>query len=156
MSGRTQDILNLRIALILPPLKFFISTIFVAESAVQQEPVQFNTPEPFKQDEASANADNTISDDKLENSETSDVKSTLWQTLNDRTSTSQKPPKSSQQPQPTATDRMDMDYQDVNYIIQKNVFRPNLVPSIPDPRYGGVTDINAQLTPQIQSRNGNR
>ena len=45
-----------------------------------------------------------------------------------------------------------MDNKDMNYIIQKNVFRPNLVPSIPDPRYGGGI---SQLTPEIQSRNSN-
>ena len=136
---------------------------FVTESAVQQEPVQFNTPEPYKQSEASAIADNSLEDgDETLDTSNSEVKSTLWQTLNDRTSTSQKPPKNSQSPA-TATDRMDMDVdysdlqdqelsyqpqlqpQDLSYIIQKNVFRPNLVPSIPDPRY-------PQLTPEIQSR----
>ena len=107
--------------------------------------MQFNTPEPFKQDEASATtaASKTASfeeeEDKNANSEiskNSEVKSTLWQTLNERTSTLNPINHQSQTQNPnSATDRMDMDmdYENLNYILQKNVFRPNLVPSIPDP-----------------------
>ena len=108
--------------------------------------MQFNTPEPFKQDEASATTAasktatfNEEEEDKNANSEiskNSEVKSTLWQTLNERTSTLNPINHQSQTQNPnSATDRMDMDmdYENLNYILQKNVFRPNLVPSIPDP-----------------------
>ena len=103
---------------------------FVTESAVQQEPVQFNTPEPYKQSEASAIADNSLEDgDETLDTSNSEVKSTLWQTLNDRTSTSQKPPKNSQSPA-TATDRMDMDvdysdlqdYKNVNAVVWCGIY----------------------------------
>merc|ERR1712045_985666 len=59
---------------------------------------------------------------------------------------------------------MDMDYPDLSYILQKNVFRPNLVPSIPDPNTGAMLSydsnnnpllVQPQLTPQIQARNSN-
>ena len=107
--------------------------------------MQFNTPEPFKQDEASATtaASKTASFEEEEDkninpeiSKNSEVKSTLWQTLNERTCTLNPINHQSQTQNPnSATDRMDMDmdYENLNYILQKNVFRPNLVPSIPDP-----------------------
>ena len=65
--------------------------LFLA-SSVQQEPVQFNTPEPFKQDEMLATG-NSIEEKKSEeifqtsNNKLSEIKSTLWQSLNDRTTT---------------------------------------------------------------------
>lgn len=114
--------------------------MYFTESAVQQEPVQFNTPEPYKQDEESANSENFISD------KTEEIKSTLWQTLNDRTSTTSQRPTKKQQPQKMATERIDMDYEnDINYYHQ-DVFRPNLVPSIPDP-HNHLFGFNSQLTP---------
>ena len=117
--------------------------------------MQFNTPEPFKQDEASATtaASKTASFEEdhknainSEISKNSEVKSTLWQTLNERTSTLtpiNHQPLQTQIPN-SATDRMDMDmdYPDnLGYILQKNVFRPNLVPSIPDPNSVSIAEI---------------
>ena len=128
----------------------FISNLFsilnqfsnFTESAVQQEPVQFNTPEPYRQTEEAAL--NEVNKDEKPGS----VKSTLWQTLNDRT-TSKKPANPTTNPLKiqTATDRIDMDYSDISHYIQQNqnsVFRPNLVPSIPHPKNGL---FSPQLTP---------
>ena len=107
--------------------------------------MQFNTPEPFKQDEASATTaasktasfESEFESNSNSESKNSDVKSTLWQSLNERTSTLSPINHQAQTQSPnSATDRMDiddMDYPDLGYILQKNVFRPNLVPSIPDP-----------------------
>lgn len=115
------------------------------ESTVQQEPVQFNTPEPYKQSKDSIQAGQEPKEP---------IKSTLWQTLNDRT-TSKKPSKTTtiSPKMHLATDRMDtnMDYMDqnsVNFYIQQNgqVFRPNLVPSVPDPNI-----FSPQLTPHLDN-----
>ena len=137
--------------------------LFLA-SSVQQEPVQFNTPEPFKQDEMLATG-NSIEEKKSEeifqtsNNKLSEIKSTLWQSLNDRTTTKRPiaKPLTKSPSIKMATERMDLDYGDVNYYIQnnpQNVFRPNLVPSVPDPAGGNnLNSFFPHLTPDITSRN---
>ena len=77
--------------------------------------MQFNTPEPYRQDEASAHAsDNSIEETDADLSSGPSIKSTLWQTLNDRT-TSRKPPVTLTPKIKLATDRMDYnDYTDTN------------------------------------------
>ena len=135
-----------------------MDAISFAQSTVQQEPI-YNTPEPFRQDEESA-----LSYDS-EDVKSNEVKSTLWQTLNDRT-TSKKPYKDSSYTTAMpkikiATDRMDLDYPDnsnsVNFYINQhpgfepnNVFRPNLVPSVQDRAHV----LNFQNPPQLTPENG--
>ena len=100
---------------------------------MQQEPVQFNTPEPFKQDEMSASNSIEKSEEIFQtgSNKNSEIKSTLWQSLNDRTTTKRPIAKPLTTKTPSikmATERMDLDYSDVNYYIQnnpQNVFRPN-------------------------------
>ena len=128
---------------------------------MQQEPVQFNTPEPFKQDEMSASNSIEKSEEIFQtgSNKNSEIKSTLWQSLNDRTTTKRPIAKPLTTKTPSikmATERMDLDYSDVNYYIQnnpQNVFRPNLVPSIPDPAGNNLNSFFPHLTPDITSRN---
>ena len=128
---------------------------------MQQEPVQFNTPEPFKQDEMSASNSIEKSEEIFQTggNKNSEIKSTLWQSLNDRTTTKRPIAKPLTTKTPSikmATERMDLDYSDVNYYIQnnpQNVFRPNLVPSIPDPAGNNLNSFFPHLTPDITSRN---
>ena len=130
-------------------------------SSVQHEPVQFNTPEPFKQDEIQASNSIEKSEEifQTSNNKLSEIKSTLWQSLNDRTTTKRPiaKPLTKSPSIKMATERMDLDYSDVNYYIQnnpQNVFRPNLVPSIPDPAGGNhLNNFFPHLTPDITSRN---